>query len=132
MGISMYNASGYRDPTAFAAISRAESFRVDHSTGFIDVDVNVFFPCTVKKADKFFRLVCQYCSEEQQDRLLDALLRRADRLKAQAESQEEKVSAAKLKSAQYREELAELRRIQSTEQRLRRNIRDFELRRLLG
>lgn len=126
MGISMYNASGYRDPTAFEAINRAESFRIDHSTGYIHVNMDTFFPCTVKKGQKFFQLVCQHCDREQQDWLMDALLRRAEKLKAAEEKSETRLAAAVQGTDQWREENARLRSLKSTQERLQRNIRDYE------
>ncbi len=129
MGISMYNASGYRDPTAYAAISRAESFRIDHSTGYIHINMDTFFPCPVKKAQKFFRLVCLYCSQEQQEWLMRSLLQRADRLEEAESRQKEKLENLNPRDSKWREESNRLRQIRSAREQLQRNIRDYEPRR---
>ena len=50
MGISRYNSEGYADPTAYEAIRNIESFRVDHPNGYIEVNMETFFPCTTTKA----------------------------------------------------------------------------------
>ena len=52
MGISRYNSEGYADPTAYEAIRNIESFRVDHPNGYIQVNVETFFPCTNTKASE--------------------------------------------------------------------------------
>ena len=129
MGISMYNGSGYRDPTAFEAINRAESFQIDHRTGYIRINMDTFFPCSVKKAQKLFRLVCMYCNQEQQDWLMDALQKRGERMKAAEERLKQKVESETEGSETWRDDCASLRRLRSSREQLQRNIRDFELRR---
>ena len=52
MGISRYNSEGYADPTAYEAIRSIETFRVDHPNGYIEVNLETFFPCTHTKAKK--------------------------------------------------------------------------------
>lgn len=77
MGISRYNSEGYADPAAYEAIRNIETFRVDHPNGYIEVNVETFFPCTNTKAKELFRLVRANCSEAQQEELLVALVRKA-------------------------------------------------------
>ena len=88
MGISRYNSEGYADPTAYEAIRNIETFRVDHPNGYIEVNMETFFPCTNTKAKKLFRLVRTYCSKAQQEELLVALVRKAKSRMAEAMSLE--------------------------------------------
>ena len=94
MGISRYNSEGYADPTAYEAIRSIETFRVDHPNGYIEVNLETFFPCTNTKAKKLFRLVRDNCSEAQQEELLDKVLEDmdntelTDQLKAIAEEKQ--------------------------------------------
>lgn len=77
MGISRYNASGYLDMTAHLAVQNMEReekvLHIEYPTGYMNIRMDVFFPCTVKRADKLFRIVRRYCTLSDKDRLLDAL-----------------------------------------------------------
>ena len=77
MGISRYNASGYLDMTAHLAVQNMEReekvLHIEYPTGYMNIRMDVFFPCTVKRADKLFRIVRRYCTPCDKDRLLDAL-----------------------------------------------------------
>lgn len=77
MGISRYNASGYLDMTAHLAVQNMEReekvLHIEYPTGYMNIRMDVFFPCTVKRADKLFRIVRRYCTLGDKDRLLDAL-----------------------------------------------------------
>ena len=56
MGVNRYNAEGYRDPTAYEAIKSAETFRITHPTGYLELNTENFFPCTVEKGKRVIRL----------------------------------------------------------------------------
>lgn len=77
MGISRYNASGYLDMTAHLAVQNMEReekvLHIEYPTGYMNIRMDVFFPCTVKRADKLFRIVRRYCTSADKARLLDAL-----------------------------------------------------------
>ena len=64
MGISRYNASGYLDMTAHLAIQNMEReekvLHIEYPTGYMNIRMEAFFPCTVKRADKLFRMVRRY------------------------------------------------------------------------
>ena len=77
MGINRYNGEGYSDPTAFEAIRNSECFRITHPTGYLELNTEKFFPCTVEKGKKVFKLVREHCSEAQKQELLALLLRKA-------------------------------------------------------
>ena len=77
MGISRYNASGYLDMTAHLAVQNMEReekvLHIEYPTGYMNIRMDVFFPCTVKRADKLFRIVRRYCTPRDKDRLLEVL-----------------------------------------------------------
>ena len=77
MGISRYNASGYLDMTAHLAVQNMEReekvLHIEYPTGYMNIRMDVFFPCTVKRADKLFRIVRRYCTPSDKDRLLEVL-----------------------------------------------------------
>lgn len=77
MGISRYNASGYLDMTAHLAVQNMEweekVLHIEYPTGYMNIRMDVFFPCTVKRADKLFRIVRRYCTPSDKGRLLEVL-----------------------------------------------------------
>ena len=77
MGISRYNASGYLDMTAHLAIQNMEReekvLHIEYPTGYMNIRMEAFFPCTVKRADKLFRIVRRYSTPQDKTRLLDSL-----------------------------------------------------------
>lgn len=77
MGISRYNASGYLDMTAHLAVQNMEReekvLHIEYPTGYMNIRMDVFFPCTVKRADKLFRIVRRYCTPADKARLLEVL-----------------------------------------------------------
>lgn len=84
MANDYYNSEGYYDPTAGEALRNATSFRIVHPTGYVQIETDSFFPCTVEKSKKLFRMVRQYCSQKQQDELLKLMLKRAVQLSNEA------------------------------------------------
>ncbi len=73
MGISYYNGSGYPDPTAHFAVRNIEEeekiLHIQYPTGYMDIRMDKFFPATLDRAKKVFRLMARYTLEEEQDRL---------------------------------------------------------------
>ena len=63
MGISYYNGSGYPDPTAHYAVRHLEEeekmLHIVYPTGRMDIRMDKFFPATLDRARKLFRLMAQ-------------------------------------------------------------------------
>lgn len=125
MGISRYNSEGYADPTAYEAIRNIETFRVDHPNGYIEVNVETFFPCTNTKARKLFRLIRDNCSEAQQKELLVALVRKARSVMEEAMSLEGSLDEVPRDPQEYRERLRKFKALTRQHTQLTRNIRDL-------
>lgn len=125
MGISRYNSEGYADPTAYEAIRNIETFRVDHPTGYIEVNVDAFFPCTNIKAKKLFRLVRDNCSEAQQEELLAALVRKAKSVMEEAMSLEGSLDEVPCDPKEYQNRLQRFKSLTRQHTQLTRNIRDL-------
>ena len=74
MEISKYNAEGYYDPTAYEGIRQADAnarkLKINYPTGYMELNLDYFFPCTLDKARKVFSLIHRYSSEADKDRLL--------------------------------------------------------------
>ena len=122
MGISRYNSEGDADPTADEAIRNIESFRVDHPNGYIEVNVETFFPCTNTKVKKLFRLVRAYCSEEE---LLAALVHKAKSCLAEAMSMEGSLDELPCAPKEYQERRRRFKALTRQHTQLTRNIRDL-------
>ena len=90
MGIHYYNNSGYADPTAYEAIKNVEEgekrLRVAYPSGHIDLRLERFFPCTLEKAKKLFRLMNKTSSKADQMKLYKFLLQHEAKFKAQVDS----------------------------------------------
>ncbi len=125
MGISRYNSEGYADPTAYEAIRNIETFRVDHPSGYIEVNVETFFPCTTAKAKKLFRLVRANCSEAQKNELLAALIRKAKSCLEEAMSMEGSLDELACDPKEYQERLRRFKALTRQHTQLTRNIRDL-------
>ena len=125
MGISRYNSEGYADPTAYEAIRSIETFRVDHPNGYIEVNLETFFPCTNTKAKKLFRLVRDNCSEAQQEELLAALVRKAKSCMEEAMSMEGSLDELPRDPKEYQERPRRFKALTRQHTQLTRNIRDL-------
>lgn len=128
MGISYKNSSGYPDPTAFQAVQNMEQekkiLHIKYPTGHMEIKMDVFFPCTVDRGRKIFRLVCQYCPKEERDKLLRFLKEKEQRYQAQVVTFQSQ--AKRSTDSAGRDRL--LRRIRESErlrQRIHRNIEMF-------
>lgn len=98
MGISYKNSSGYPDPTAYSAVQNIEAeekmLHIQYPTGYMDLRLDAFFPCTVDRAKKVFKVICQYCPQEDKDRFLRFLREKARRYDAQIRTFEQKRDAS--------------------------------------
>lgn len=126
MGISRFNSEGYCDPTAYEAIKKAETFRIVHPTGYLDINTEKFFPCTVEKGKKTFRLVREHCSKAQQEELLGALLRKEKRYALRALKLERSLDDTELTRSEHESIHSQLMNIARQQERIARNIEQFK------
>lgn len=122
MGINKYNGEGYSDPTAFEAIRHAEYFRVTHPTGYLEFNVERFFPCTVEKGKKVFKLIREYGSEEQKRELLALLLRKAKFYADTALQLDRRLDDPDLPEKEYADTFSQLKNARRQHERVTRNI----------
>lgn len=101
MGIGGYNAEGYADPTAYYAVQNVEEqekiLHIRYSTGHMDIRMEVFFPATVDRAKKLFRLVRQYSSEKDKQRIWNCLSDKEKKYKSQIQTFMKKMEEATTK-----------------------------------
>ena len=90
MGVHYFNNSGYADPTAYEAIKNVEeeekNLRIAYPSGYIDLRLEKFFPCTLERAKKVFRLMDKMSSKADQVKLYKFLVKLEAKFKAQIDS----------------------------------------------
>ena len=47
-----------------------ERIFIQHNTGYLDINIEAFFPCTVQKAKKVFALINRFCPYEDRAALM--------------------------------------------------------------
>lgn len=129
MGISKYNAGGYYDPTAYEGLRNAEAevrkLKITYPTGYMELNLNYFFPCTLDKARKVFSLIHRYSSEADKDRLLAFLHGLESRYFAQMQKCADKATSYPVKSDECREYTSRFKAARRLRQRTARNIELF-------
>lgn len=125
MGISYYNGSGYPDPTAHYAVRHLEEeekmLHIEYPTGHMDIRMDKFFPATLDRARKLFRLMAMHSSYEEQKHLLVFLSGKEQRLAEKAETYRKQEMGSTKKSDAYKfESLA--KEAETQQHRTKRNM----------
>lgn len=104
-----------------------ERLRIEHGSGYLDLNVAAFFPCPVKKAVKVFRLINQWCSPEDRQALMDCFQDRAEEYKAFIASGEDSLRHSLMKRSDERDLLLRIQRNRRLLRRLNRNMELLEV-----
>jgi len=67
-----------------------ERLRIEYKTGYMELNIEAFFPCKMPAARKAARLINSYCSDEARAALLSELREIADGYKALCDMYREK------------------------------------------
>lgn len=130
MGVSKFNAEGYYDPTAYEGIKRAEEsmniLRIEYPSGYIQIKLDNFFPCTLDKARRICSLVNQYSSESDKDRLQRFFQNREDYYYSNMAEYAEKTVAYTKNSRLHKEYFSKFKEFKSLYQQIKRNKEIFE------
>ena len=125
MGINKYNAEGYYDPTAYEGIRRAEAdtgkLKIVYPTGYMELNLEGFFPCPLDKARKVFSLIHRHSPEPDKDSLLAFLRRLEKRYLAQMQEYANKAAAYPANSDKWREYNAKFKEAMRLRQRAAKN-----------
>lgn len=127
MGIGRNNGEGYYDPTAHYAIRNMEEqekvLRITYPSGYMDIRLEAFFPATLDRARKLFRLVGRYSSEEDKRRIQNCLCKKEKRYQSQMQTFERNAGQAEKKGdKRYWDS-----RFREAEHLLKRTRRNMEL-----
>lgn len=129
MGISKYNAEGYYDPTAYEGIRNADAdlkkLKIVYPTGYLELNLDYFFPCTLEKARKVFSLIYKYSPEADKDRLLKFLYGLENDYAAQVDEWADKAVSYPEKSPEYKKYASRFKEARRLRQRTARNIELF-------
>ena len=129
MGISRYNAEGYHDPTAYEGIRLAEAsagkLKITYPTGYMELNLDRFFPCNPDKAEKVFSLIHRYSPEADKDRLLAFLHALEDRYFALMQEYADKATCCPPSGDKCRDYTSRFKEARWLRQRTAKNIELF-------
>ena len=129
MGISRNNGEGYPDPTAHIAVRNVEAdakkLKINYPTGYIELNLERFFPCPQSKAKKVFRLIHRYCTQTDKTRLLEFMTRRVAYYDSR-EANSMKKAASDEHACEYKYHIALAKAAARQREMLQRNIDNFK------
>jgi len=131
LGISKYNGEGYYDPTAYEGIKRFEEsmkmMKINYPTGYMEINIDNYFPCNLDKAKKVFSLIHRYSTELDKDRLQEFFVEKEGRFYSKMSQYANKASSYPENSKEHREYLSRFKEARRLHQRIRRNREIFEV-----
>lgn len=99
-----------------------ERLLIQYESGYMELYVEMFFPCKLNIARKIFPMICRYCSKEVINELKADLQEQLDGYNALAEMYEQELDRAKSRFVNAR--LSETKTLQK---RMIRNIEIFKI-----
>lgn len=129
MGMSKHNAEGYYDPTAFEGICRADKanskLRIDFPTGYMNLNMEKFFPCPLNQAKKVFSLIHKYSSKVDKKRVINYLQGLENTYYLEMQEYAKLAKYYPMQSQEYRLYSAQFKESRKLRQRTIRNIEIF-------
>lgn len=104
-----------------------ERIFIQHNTGYLDINIEAFFPCTVQKAKKVFALINRFCPYEDRAALMVELQELMAGYNGLCEMYQSKADALPEKSRERKHWLAQYRKTDALWKRMRRNIELLEV-----
>ncbi len=129
MGISRNNGEGYPDPTAHIAVRNVEAdakkLKINYPTGYIELNLERFFPCPQSKAKKVFRLIHRYCTQTDKTRLLEFMTRRVAYYDSREANSMKRATSVE-RAYEYKYHIAQAKEAARQREMLQRNIDNFK------
>ena len=97
--------------------------RIEYGTGYMELNVEAFFPCRMPVMRKAARLINSYCSDETRAELLSELRGLADGYKALCDMYREIEEALPADTPQRRHWRAQFNKTEALRRRMEGNIR---------
>ena len=100
-----------------------ERLRIEYGTGYMELNVEAFFPCKMPTARKAARLINSYCTDEVREELLSELREMADGYKALCDMYRQKMEELSEEPAACRHWRAQFNKTEALHRRMEGNIR---------
>ncbi len=100
-----------------------ERLRIEYGVGYMELNVEAFFPCKMPAMRKAARLINQYCTDGAREELLSELREMADGYKALCDMYTEKAEGLPADSPQRRHWRAQFNKTEALRRRMENNIR---------
>ena len=100
-----------------------ERLRIEYKSGYMELNVEVFFPCKMPAMRKAARLINSYCTDETRAELLSELREMADGYKALCDMYTEKAEGLPADSLERRHWRAQFNKTEVLRKRMENNIR---------
>lgn len=100
-----------------------ERLRIEYKSGYMELNIETFFPCKMPAMRKAARLINSYCSNEIRAELLSELRELADGYKALCDMYTEKAEGFPADSPERRHWRAQFNKTEILRKRMENNIR---------
>ena len=100
-----------------------ERLRIEYGTGYMELNIEAFFPCKMPVARKAARLINSYCTDGARAELLSELRELADGYKTLCDMYAEKAEGLPADSPQRRHWRAQYNKTEALRRRMENNIR---------
>lgn len=100
-----------------------ERLRIEYGTGYMELNVEAFFPCRMPAMRKAARLINSYCTDETRVALLSDLRGLADGYKALCDMYRQKMEELSEEAAAYQYWRAQFNKTEILRSRMENNIR---------
>ena len=100
-----------------------ERLRIEYETGYMELNVEAFFPCKMPVMSKAARLIDSYCTDEARAELLSELRELADGYKALCEMYTEKEEGLPVDSPERKHWRAQFNKTEVLRKRMENNIK---------
>ena len=100
-----------------------ERLRIEYETGYMELNIEAFFPCKMPAMRKAARLINSYCTDETRAELLSELREMADGYKTLCDMYREKAEALPADFPERRHWRAQFNKTEVLRKRMAGNIR---------
>ena len=100
-----------------------ERLRIEYGTGYMELNIEAFFPCKMPAARKAARLINSYCMDEARAELLSELWEMADGYRVLCDMYRQKMEELSEESAAYRHWRAQYNKTEVLHRRMENNIK---------
>ena len=100
-----------------------ERLRIEYETGYMELNIEAFFPCKMPAMRKAARLINSYCSDEARAALLSELWEMADGYKALCDMYTEKAEGLPADSPERKHWRTQFNKTEVLRKRMENNIR---------